>query len=84
MVVFLFHGDHFERTALFAIANGQRGYLPDTGIFVSAQLFTASLHAKNPFIYVAESVLEDSSHDSSTDAVSEVCVRHYSIFCCGS
>lgn len=60
MVVFLFHSDRFEITALFAIANGQHGYLPDTGILVSALLFTASLHAKIPLFMLQKVCLRTS------------------------
>ena len=63
----LFHSDYFVRIALFAIANGQHGYLPDTGILISALLLTASLHTKNSLIYVAENVFEDFSPGSSID-----------------
>lgn len=50
----LFHRAYFVRIALFAIANGQHGYLPDTDVLVSALLLTASLNTKNAFLYVAE------------------------------
>lgn len=63
----LFHSDYFVIIALFAIANGQHGYLPDTGILISALLLTASLHAKNSSVYVTGNAFEEFSRGSCVD-----------------